>query len=121
MLEQSDTPEPRKTTRIVRPAKKTLLLLLAGVLLLANVALIVAAHYLRQPTDRSRFLPSAVYYHRVKRGMTQEEVENACGRPEYAQQKNELGDEAESWYYTASDGAIEIFFDEGKVKLISRE
>ena len=91
-----------------------------GVLFLA-CALFMAVRHFSKPRDKDALLPSAVYYHRVKKGMSQEEVENTCGRPEYAQQKNELGDEVESWFYSASDGSIEVYFDEGKVKKISRE
>ena len=53
--------------------------------------------------------------------MTQEAVERSCGRPEYAQQMSHLGDDAEAWYYSASDGQIQIDFDNGVVKSINRE
>ena len=104
----------------IPPARRVLLLsLLAG--LLGGFVLFVVVQRSRQTHYKGEYLPSVVYYHRVKKGMTQDEVENSCGRPEYAQQMNNLGDEAESWFYTASDGAVQVVFDEGKVRNINRQ
>ena len=116
----SEVSEPSKTPLIARLLRKRWFLLLC-VGLVACIGVFLAIRHLQTKQNPSQLLPSAVYYHRVKKGMTLEAVEAACGRPEYAQQKNEISDEAEAWFYSASDGSIEILFEEGKVKTISRD
>ena len=114
-------PRPAKSfPKSFRLSKKVSLYLLAGSLSIVS-GLFIATNRLHAPVSKSQLLPSAVYYHRVKKGMTQEEVESSCGRPEYAQQMSNLGDDAEAWYYSASDGQVQIDFDNGVVKYISRE
>ena len=117
---QPETPEPPKSVQPFRLSKHALLYLLVGCLSIV-IGLFIAIKRSQIPVPKYLLLPSAVYYHRVKRGMTQEAVERVCGRPEYAQQMSNLGDEAEAWYYSASDGQIQIDFDNGVVRTINRE
>ncbi len=120
MESHTEHPDPLKTAMFVRLLRQRWFLLLC-VGLVACSGVFLAARHFGAKQNSSLLLPSAVYYHRVKKGMTLEAVETACGRPEYAQQKNEISDEAEAWFYSASDGSIEILFEEGKVKKISRD
>lgn len=83
--------------------------------------LFFARKHFNGTASKCRLLPAAVYYHRVKKGMPQEAVEHSCGRPEYVEQMNAPGDEAEAWFYSASDGQIQIDFDNGKVHKIHRD